>query len=92
MKCRNKKIQSNIEEIPSNIVNTEDEKWIKYDDRYISSKGRVTNLKGNYLEIDKTKGRIYINGKAEYMSRVMTRAFKIENYELIDKDQTYVVS
>ena len=92
MKCRSKRMQTNTEEKPPNIVDTEDEKWIKYEDRYISSKGNLTNLKGNKLEIDKSKGRIYINGRAEYMSRVMTRAFKILNYELIEDNQTYVVS
>lgn len=92
IKCKNKRM---IEEKKVNIKDLEckdNEVWVEYFDRYISSEGRAKNTGGNDLTIDKTKGRIYINGRAEYMSRVMTRAFKIQNYELIEDDQKYVVS
>ena len=92
MKCRKERMKEDDDYVPDNIYDTEDEKWVKYYDRFISSKGNITNLKGTYLEIDKSKGRAYIDGRAEYMSRAMARAFKIENYELIENSQTFVVS
>jgi len=92
MKCRKERMKEDDDYIPDNIYDTEDEKWVKYYDRFISSKGKIANLKGTYLDVNKDKGRAYINGRAEYMSRAIARAFKIEKYELINNDQTYVVS
>jgi hypothetical protein len=95
VKCKNKRM---IEEKKVNIKDldcNENEVWVQYLDRYMSSQGRIKNTSGNDLAIDTTKGRAFIGGRAEYVSRAMARAFKIENYEKLDEDdekQTYVVS
>jgi len=95
IKCKSKRMieekKVNIEE----LERKENEVWVQYLDRYMSSQGRIKNTSGNDLAIDKTKGRAFIGGRAEYVSRAMARAFKIENYEKLDEDdqkQTYVVT
>lgn len=74
MKCRKERLKEDDDYIPDNIYDTEDEKWVKYHDRFISSKGKIANLKGTYLDINKDKGRAYINGRAEYMSRAIANS------------------
>lgn len=93
IKCKSKRM---IEEKKIDIKDldcNENEYWVEYFDRYISSQGRIKNTSGNDLSIDKNKGRAYIDGRAEYVSRAMAKAFKIDNYEKLDEEkQLYVVS
>jgi hypothetical protein len=95
IKCKAKRIlekrikESNVEE---KLKENKDEVWVKYHNRYISSKGKVKNETGEDMDIC-YKGRAYINGRAEYVSRAMVNAFKIENYEKLDNQgKEFVVS
>jgi len=79
-----------IENYPEN-VNETGEIWKRIEGGWISSFGIAKNLKGKLLTICPTKYRYRINGKHQYVSRLMAKAFKIEGYEKL-KSQKYVVS
>jgi hypothetical protein len=64
--------------------------WKKYENIYISNTGIALNMFNKELTLD-SKNRYYVNGKHQYVSRIMALAFKIDGYENLDS-QSYVVS
>lgn len=95
MKCKSKRTKEKNEEKKEKIEDSDNEKWVKYFDRFISSKGKVKNEIGVELTINEQKKRTSINGRAEYISIAMAKAFKIDNYDKLDDKidgKTYVVS
>ncbi len=81
-KCRSCK---NITEFSP--VDTPDEKWVKYADRWISSNGKVLLENGKEASIDKSGDRqrftSNILGNLQ-VNRAMAIAFKIPNYEYLE--------
>lgn len=65
--------------------------WVNVEGGSVSSFGRAKNPDGKLLTLCPTKFRYHMNGKAQYASRLIASAFKIEGYELLDT-QSYVVS
>ena len=58
---------------------------------WISNLGNAKNALGKILTLCPTKFRYHINGKNQYVSRLVADAFQIENYEKLI-DDNYVVS
>lgn len=65
--------------------------WVNVEGGSVSSFGRAKNPDGKLLTLCPTKLRYHMNGKAQYASRIIATAFKIEGYEQLDT-QSYVVS
>jgi len=89
--CKNKKlteVSTNFSVCPTDNPN---EKWAPIEGGFISDKGRACNVFGKLLTID-DRGRYYINGKLQYITILMSTAFKINNYHLInDNESKYIV-
>ena len=89
--CNNLKLK----EVPtdSSIIPDEfkDEKWVPIVGGFISDKGKCINSHGKLLTADE-KGRYYTNGKLQYASILMAKAFNIENSDKINGNKSsYVV-
>jgi hypothetical protein len=87
--CTNKKLK----EIPEEEEYTDEngELWKPIKGGWISSKGNCKNALNKLLILCSSKYRYHIDGKNQYVSRLVAEAFKIENYEKLD-DPKYVVS
>lgn len=78
-------------------TDTEDEKWVKYFDRWLSSKGKIYNLHGQEILLDYAR-HTKINGNDYSIEKHMAIAFKIPKYEYLletflkdENGHTYVV-
>lgn len=79
--------------IPEDYTDDDGEIWKGIKGGWISNKGNAKNSMGKKLTLCPTKYRYYIGGRAEYASRLVACAFKIEHYErILDHGQFYVVS
>ena len=80
--CNNKK-----DFIP---VDSENEKWVKYHDRWISSLGKVKGENGGNIQPDNTENRVRFSsaelGQHQYLARTMAIVFQIKDYEKLNKD------
>lgn len=85
-KCRSCKNSTDF--VPED---TEDEKWKKFFDRWISSKGNVLLENGKEASIDTSDGRKRFTSntlkKPIQINRAMVIAFKLENYEKIENEE-----
>jgi len=85
-KCRSCK--NSIDFVPED---TEDEKWKKFFDRWISSKGNVLLENGKEASIDTSDGRKRFTSntlkKPIQINRAIVIAFKLENYEKIENEE-----
>lgn len=85
---------ANLRKIPSydnKPKDTPNEKWASVEGGWISSLGRAINSLGKELTLCTQKFRYRINGKHQYVSRLVAEAFQINNYEKLS-DPKYVVS
>ena len=55
-----------------------DEKWVAMEGGFISNLGNAINFEGKQLTLEE-RGRYYLNGKLQYASILMAKAFKIPN-------------
>jgi hypothetical protein len=89
--CKNKKlteVSTNFSVCPTD---NPDEKWISIEGGFISNKGRACNVFGKLLTMEE-RGRYFINGKLQYITILMATAFKINNYHLLnDNESKYIV-
>ena len=87
--CTNKKLK----EIPNEeeYVDKNGELWKPIKGGWISDKGNCKNALNKNLTLCPDKYRYHIDGKNQYASRLVSEAFKIENYDKLD-DSNYVVT
>jgi len=96
-KCKSIRIKEKYTNSSFLPTDTSDEKWIKYFDRWLSSKGKIYNLLGQEILLDYAR-HTKINGNDYSIEKHMAIAFKLPNYEYLlekfsrDKNgDTYVV-
>lgn len=96
-KCKSIRIKEKYTNNLFSPKDTIDEKWIKYFDRWLSSKGKIYNLLGQEILLDYAR-HTKINGNDYSIEKHMAIAFKLPNYEYLlekflrDKNgDTYVV-
>lgn len=91
--CREKKIRD--EEFKENeindIVNDTGEIWRRIKGGWLSSFGRCKNVDNKLLTLCMDKYRYNVGGKQEYVSRLLSKTFKIKDYEKIDGNQNFIV-
>lgn len=89
--CNNlklKEVPTDISIIPEEFKN---EKWVPIVGGFISEKGKCINSHGKILTPDE-RGRYFTNGKLQYASILMAKAFNIENSEKLEGPKSsYVV-
>jgi len=89
--CNNlklKEVPTDTSIIPEEFKN---EKWVPIVGGFISDKGKCINAHGKLLTPDE-KGRYFTNGKLQYASIIMAKAFNIENANKLDGNtSSYVV-
>jgi len=89
--CKNKiltKVSTNFSVCPDDDPT---EKWASVEGGFVSTKGRACNAFGKILTIEE-RGRYFIGGKLQYITILMANAFKINNYHLLDdNDSKYIV-
>jgi hypothetical protein len=80
-----------IKQTPDIIDEKTGEIWKKIPGGWISSEGKAKNNNGELLTLCKYKNRYTINGKAEYVPRLVAITFKISNYEklILDNDNQF---
>jgi len=81
--CKNNKhseIPTDYSVCPSD---NSEEKWIAVEGGFVSNLGNAINFSGKELTLDE-KGRYYLNGKLQYISILMAKAFKISNYDKLE--------
>jgi hypothetical protein len=67
------------------------EDWVEYLDSHVSSHGRViSGITGKPMTVY-SDGRCSINGQKTYVSTVLAKAFKIENYEKLEGHKSHYV-
>jgi hypothetical protein len=71
-------------------TDTSGEVWRRVLGGWVSSLGRARNVGGRMCTLCPDKFRYFLNGRHEYASRLVARAFKISDFELLDS-QDYVV-
>jgi hypothetical protein len=85
VQCRKCKSKGNF--IPQD---TEEEKWAKFHDRWISSLGKVKNENGQSLDLYYEGDRVRFSSNnfnyKLYLARTMAIAFKIKDYEKLNND------
>ena len=78
--CKSKKFS----EVPTDFSvcpkDNPDENWVAVEGGFISNLGNAVNPFGKVLSLDE-KGRYYLNGKLQYVSILMAKAFKLEGHE-----------
>ena len=89
--CNNlklKELPTDFSVIPEEFKN---EKWVPIVGGFISDKGKCINSFGKILTPDE-RGRYYTNGKLQYASILMAKAFNIENADkLIGQKSSFIV-
>ena len=89
--CNNlklKEVPTDFSIIPEEFKN---ENWASIVGGFISDKGKCINSHGKLMTPDE-KGRYFTNGKLQYASILMAKAFKIENYEKLEGSKSsYIV-
>lgn len=89
--CNNlklKEIPTDFSVIPEEFKN---EKWAPIIGGFISDKGKCINSHGKLLTPDE-KGRYFTNGKLQYASIIMAKAFNIENVDKLEGSKSsYIV-
>ena len=88
--CKEKKLKEKPIEVEY-IDSDNGEIWKPIVGGWISNLGNAKNSLGKKLTLCMTKFRYHINGKNQYVSRLLADAFQIENYEKLN-DINYVVS
>jgi len=92
--CKNNKLKelpTSLDVIKDIINNDPEDEWKPIVGGFISKKGRAANVFGKILSLEE-RGRYKINGKLQYSSILMAKAFKIENYDKLNGiDSDYVV-
>ncbi len=81
--CRNNKhyeVPTNYSVCPSN---NSDEKWAAIEGGFVSNLGNAINFEGKELTLDE-RGRYYLNGKLQYATILMAKAFNIPGYDKLD--------
>lgn len=97
-KCKSiRKKEKYIKNATFSPIDINDERWIKYFDRWLSSTGKIYNLLGQEILLDYAR-HTKINGDDYSMEKHMAIAFKLPKYEYLlekfakDKNgHTYVV-
>lgn len=88
--CKEKKLKEKPDD--TEYVDEETgEKWKSVVGGWVSNFGNAKNSLGKILTLCPTKFRYHINGKHQYVSRLIAETFQIENYEKLS-DSKYVVS
>ena len=89
--CKNNKHSETPTDYSVCPSNNSDEKWIALEGGFISNLGNAINFSGKELTLDE-KGRYYINGKLQYVTILMAKAFKIPGYDKLDGQKcNYIV-
>ena len=89
--CNNlklKEVPTDLSLIPEEFKN---EKWAPIVGGFISDKGKCINSHGKLLTPDE-RGRYFTNGKLQYASILMAKAFNIENAEKLEEKSSVVRS
>ena len=81
--CKNNKHSEFPKDYSVCPSNNSDEKWAALEGGFISNLGNAINFEGKELTLDE-RGRYYLNGKLQYASILMAKAFKIPGYDKLD--------
>ena len=65
--------------------------WRRVKGGWLSSFGRCKNVENKLLTLCMDKYRYNIGGKQEYVSRLLSKTFKIKDYQKIEGNQNFIV-
>ena len=88
--CNNlklKEVPTDLSIIPEEFKN---EKWVPIVGGFISDKGKCINSHGKLLTPDE-RGRYFTNGKLQYASILMAKAFNIENKDKLEGSKSHYI-
>lgn len=81
--CKSKKYS----EVPTDLSvcpsDNPDEKWVAIEGGFISSLGNAVGIYGKPMSLDE-KGRYFFNGKLQYATILMAKAFKLDGHENLE--------
>jgi hypothetical protein len=91
--CREKKFKDNDfkEGEIDDIKEESGEIWRRVKGGWLSSFGRCKNVENKLLTLCMDKYRYNIGGKQEYVSRLLSKTFKIKDYQKIEGNQNFIV-
>ena len=88
-KCNENKIKD--EDFKDEEKEDNGEIWKRIKGGWISSLGKCKNVEGKEMTLCMSKFRYNIGGKQEYASRLVAKAFKIDEYEKLEGNQNFIV-